>query len=268
MQAGRRFTMTVTLLGSLLLAGCKNRELVENELRARDIQYREALEELGRSEARADALEREVGALRQGGKITPEQAAQMFGLKRIVLGRLTGGYDNDGLPGDEALQVVIEPHDAAEHSIKTPGQVQITALEINFQGVKIPIGEWHIGADQLRQSWKQGLLSTGYVLILPWKTFPRSENVRVVARLILPDGRVYEADRDVKVRVVPGAGSRPCDLPEMPPSDAGPTFVPALKQPYPNQPAGQWSPAPLDNAVQLGRPVPQLSHQAVLPADE
>src|SRR5882672_3523446 len=99
MQARRRFTVTVTLLGSLLLAGCKNRELVENELRARDIQYREALEELGRSEARVDSLEREVGALRHGAKVTPEQAAQMFGLKRIVLGRLTCGYDNDGLPG-------------------------------------------------------------------------------------------------------------------------------------------------------------------------
>src|SRR6266700_1481151 len=136
MQAGRRLPLIFIFLGSLVLAGCKNRELVENELRARDIQYREALEELGRSEARAESLEREIGAFHHGAKITPEQAAQMFGLKRIVLGRLTGGYDNDGLPGDEALQVVIEPRDASDHSIKTPGEAQIIALEINFQGVK------------------------------------------------------------------------------------------------------------------------------------
>ena len=47
MQAGRRLSLVLIFFGSLLLAGCKNRELLENELRARDIQYREALNELG-----------------------------------------------------------------------------------------------------------------------------------------------------------------------------------------------------------------------------
>ena len=47
MQAGRRLSLVLIFFGSLLLAGCKNRELVENELRARDIQYREALDVLG-----------------------------------------------------------------------------------------------------------------------------------------------------------------------------------------------------------------------------
>ena len=266
MPAGRPIPI-VFLFSALLLAGCKSNELVENELRARDIQYREALEELGRSEARNQALQRELETLRLGGKITPEQAAQMFGLKRIVLGRTTGGYDNDGVPGDEALQVVLEPRDTSEHAIKTPGQLHILALEINFQGVKVPISEWTISPDQLRQSWKQGLLSTGYVLILPWKTFPQSENVRVVARLILPDGRVYEADKDVRVRMVPGVapGARP---PEVVPGDHGPALLPALKQSFPNIPVGQWAPAPLEGAVQLGRPVPHLPVQAVWPVDE
>src|SRR5262245_7144877 len=258
MPAGRRFFLTITLFGSLLLAGCKNRDLVENELRARDIQYREALEELGRAESQNEALQREIEALRQGGKVTPEQAAQMFGLRRIVLGRMTGGYDNDGLPGDEALQVVIEPRDAADHSIKAPGRVQVTALEINFQGVKTPIGEWSIGPEQLRQSWKQGLLSTGYVITLPWQKPPQSENLRVVARLTLPDGRVYEADKDVKVRLLPGR-SRPQ---EIMPKESEPVFVPSHKQLDPNVPVGVWYVPPLPSAIELGRPVPYVHHAA------
>jgi len=258
MTAGRRFFLIFTFLGSLLLAGCKNRELVENELRARDIQYREALEELSRTEAHNEALQRELEALRQGSKVTPEHAAQMFGLRRIVLGRTTGGYDNDGLPGDEALQVVIEPRDAADHSIKAPGRVQVTALEINFQGVKTPIGEWSIGPEQLRQSWKQGLLSTGYVVTLPWQKPPQSENLRVVARLILPDGRVYEADKDVKVRLLPGR-SRP---PEIMPKESEPVIVPSHKQLDPNVPVGVWYVPPLPSAIELGRPVPYVQHAA------
>jgi hypothetical protein len=266
MPAGRLRSIAL-LFSALCLAGCKSSELVENELRARDIQYREALDELGRSEARNLALQRELDALRLGGKITPEQAAQMFGLKRIVLGRATGGYDNDGVPGDEALQVVLEPRDVSEHAIKTPGQLHVLALEITYQGVKVPIGEWNIGPDQLRQSWKQGLLSTGYTLLLPWQTFPQSENVRVVVRLVLPDGRVYEADKDTRVRPVPGIrpGMRP---PEVVPGDSAPALVPALKQSFPNVPVGQWSAAPLEGAVQLGRPVPHVPVQAVFPEDE
>ena len=254
MQAGRRTSLVVTLFGSLLLAGCRSRDLVENELRARDIQYREAMEELGRTEAQNQALQRELDAVRRGANMPPELAAQMFGVKRIVLGRMTGGYDNDGVAGDEALQVILEPRDASDHSMKAPGKAIITALEIHPQGVKTPIGEWVISPDQLRHSWKQGLLNTGYTLILPWKTFPQTENVRVVARVILADDRIYETDKDVRVRVVPGRGPRPH---ETPPGEHGPDLIPALRQPYPNMPVGVWVPPPVDTSIRLGRPIPQ-----------
>ncbi len=262
-MAGRRRFLAPLLFGSLFLAGCRNRELVENELRARDTQYREALEELSRSETRTHALERELASLREGGALTPEQAAQASGLRRIVLGRLTGGYDNDGLPGDEALQVIIEPRDISDHSVQALGQAHVTALEVNLQGVKTPISSWTIGAEQLRQSWKQGLLSTGYYLILPWKVFPKSETVRVVVRLTTHDGRVYEADKDVRVRLVPSHVPAlppplppPMSLPEALPSEPSPVLVPALRPALPNIPVGQWYVPPLEEAVELGRPIP------------
>src|SRR5262249_51699611 len=85
---------------SFLLAGCRNWDLVEAELRTRDREVRELREELRRLECHNEALQRETEALRQGGpRFSPEQAAQTFGLKQIVLGRLTGGYDNDNCPG-------------------------------------------------------------------------------------------------------------------------------------------------------------------------
>jgi hypothetical protein len=245
-MAGRLPALALAALAALGLAGCRNRgELVEHELRARDLQYREALEELSRIESHNQALLLELEALRGGSKLTPEQAAQVFGVKRIVFGRGTGGFDNDGLPGDEALQVIIEPRDAADHTIKSPGALQIAVLEINFQGVKVPIGEWSVSPDELRKSWKQTLLSTGYVLRLPWKALPQSENVRIVARMILPDQRVYEADRDVKVRLSPGRSSPPM-----------PRELPAPLHEL-TMPASHWRPAPGAAAIQLGRPIPQ-----------
>jgi hypothetical protein len=248
--------------------GCRHKnDLLENELRERDKQYREALEELGKAEHRSDAQQHEIEALRKGAMITPEQAAQTFGLKRIALGRGTGGVDNDGLPGDEALQIMLEPRDSDDHIIKAPGTLYVLAVEINQQGLKTPFSSWTIPPDKLRHSWKQGLLSTGYSLILPWKNFPHAENLRVVARLITPDGRIYEADKDIRVRLVPGAprwpeGASDCPIPPeaiepfaLPGGHTG-RAAPSAREGVSTTSASRWQPAPLDNAVQLGQPVP------------
>jgi hypothetical protein len=226
-----------------LSAGCRNKtDLVESELRTREKMYRDALTEQQLSEARIDSLQREVEALRKGAKITPEQAASTFGVKRVVLGRSTGGRDNDGLPGDELLEVVVEPRDEADHAIKAPGTLQIFALEVSPQGVKTPLCMWDIPAEQLHKSWKQGLLSTGYTLSLPWKVLPTTETVRVIVRLTTPDQRIYEADKDIKVRLVPGAVLKRVDevVPLPGPPDAGPVLVPTGRV------TAGWMPAPAD----------------------
>jgi hypothetical protein len=158
---------------ALLSTGCRNRsDVVEQELRTKNMMYLDAVEQQRISEARIAALQAEIEALHKGAKITPEQAAATYGLKRIVLSRGTGGYDHDNIPGDELLQVVVEPKDTDDHTIKSPGTLQIFALEITPQGLKVPLCMWDIPPEKLRASWKQGLLSTGYTLTLPWKVLP------------------------------------------------------------------------------------------------
>lgn len=299
MPAGSRALILFSL--GFFLAGCGGRgrqELLENELRARDVQMRELLNELGKSEWRGDGLRREVDVLRKGGSILPEHAGPLFGLRRIVLGRSTGGVDDDGLPGDEALIVFLEPRDTDDHIIKVPGsRLLLTVLEINFQGLKVPLCAYDFNPEQLRKSWKEGLLSTGYYLRIPWKVFPRTENLRIVARLLLPDERVFEADRDIKVGLVPGKSlpdpSYPLPLemgpppvfmpgpgPELGPPPGifpgpGPILPPPVKeapahhwQPVGRpktaiQPISQWEPASLVGAVKLG--IPQSNDVPPLP---
>jgi hypothetical protein len=259
MWAGCRLSFLVLLLVPL---GCRhNSDLVERELRERDKQFREALDELGKAEHHNLAQQHEIEALRHGATITSEQAAQTFGLRRITFGRGTGGVDNDSLPGDEALQVILEPRETDDHIIKAPGTLYVLAVEINPQGLKTPFSSWTVSPEQLRRSWKQGLLSTGYSLILPWKNFPLTENVRVVGRFVSADNRVYETDKDIKVRLVPGAPRRPegpLDCP-IPPQAIEPFTVPTAhtdRRPANNAAAAShWQAVPLDGAVQLGQPI-------------
>jgi hypothetical protein len=243
-------------LSCLLLCACRhnNNQLLENELRAKEALYRDTLQDLKRIEAQNEALQREVAARHAGPPLPPEVAAPTFGLKRIALGRGTGGYDNDGLPGDEALQVIVEPRDGDDHVVKVPGTLHVSALEVTPQGLKQPLCWWTLTPEQLRPLWKQGLFSTGYAVILPWTAIPHSDTVRVVVQLKIADGRVFEADRDVKVRPLLHAPPAPT-LPMPTPVQPGPTpsFV------VPSSGVGEplrWTPAPLTNAVDLGRPLP------------
>jgi hypothetical protein len=252
-------------LVALLAGGCRRNDLVENELRARDIQYREALEELMRNEAVSSDLRRENEALRAGQKLSPEQAAQTFGVRKIVIGRGTSGIDNDRVPGDEALQIWVEPRDASDHTIKAPGMLKVAVQEINARGEKTLLSTWDIDADRVRESWKQGLLSIGYMIQLPWKTPPRVETIRVIVRFVLPDGRFYEADKDLKVRLMPGAALRsespPPETPAFRPNAVGSgvmqaSFWEPQKPATPPPSTSHWQPLPLTDAVQLGRPIP------------
>src|SRR5262249_25603469 len=151
--------------------------------------------------------QRELHVVRPGGgsSVSPEQASQTYTLKEIVLARQTGGYDQDGKPGDEAPQVLLGPRDPAGPAIKAPGSLYVEVVQITPAGLKTPLCSWQIPPDQLRRSWKSGLFTTGYYLVLPWKVWPSTPKLRVTARFTLADQRVFEADKDITIRLAPQA---------------------------------------------------------------
>jgi hypothetical protein len=169
--------------------GCRSCEKVESELRCRESEVRDLRDELHKAESLNEALQNELQSLRPsvpGVVVPPLTAAPALPgtgapapdlgptrasgvavpVKEIVLGRQTGGYDDDGHPGDEALQVVVEPHDLDGHAVKAPGSMLVSVVEITPEGLKKPLASWDIPADQVRRSWKNGLFTTGYYVVL------------------------------------------------------------------------------------------------------
>jgi hypothetical protein len=246
-----------------LAGGCRqNRDLVEAELRSKDRDLHSLRDELYRSEAFNEALRREVSALSgvAPSHVMPGTVGQSFSVTTVTLGRQTGGYDADGVTGDEALQVVLEPKDADGHTIKVPGTVEVQAFEITREGLKVPLSSWTVAADQLRRSWRSGLLSTGYSLILPWQVWPSTEKLRVVVHFKLDDGRLFEADKDVTVRLGPGKR-------KMPPADgldSQPEIVPPPREFQPPPPRKLENPMPADgwNDMPMSQEGSQQLHRA------
>jgi len=240
-----------------LVAGCRSPcEHIESELRSRERELRELREEFERTAGANDAMQRELCELRKtqpplpplppgpeplpppkaapaavpaaregtptswrdaGKPAVLETVSVPATVKEIALGRGTGGLDEDRMPGDDALQVVVEPRDTDGHAIKVPGCLHVTVLEISPEGTKKPLSSWELSADELRRTWRNGLFSTGYYVTLPWKACPEMEKLRVVVQFQLSDGRLFEADKDVTVRVPPPSVRKPCPSPAPPP---------------------------------------------------
>lgn len=235
-----RCLMACCLGLSLMIAasGCRSCDRVESELRARESDVRELREELDRCGVYNQTLQQEVHALRgQLGVPLSGPPPAAYPVQKLTLGSQTGGRSNDTCPGDDSLQVEVEPRDPDSHVIKAPGQVVIFAQEITPEGIKRPLSSWMIPPDQLRKSWVNGLLTVGYLLNLQWKVWPSTEKLRVTAQFQLPDGRVFEADRDVMVRLTP-LKQRPAPAPSQsvpekekipappPKGDSGPPLLP------------------------------------------
>jgi hypothetical protein len=249
----RRSASALLLGAALAAAGCRggNCDLVESQLRARETDVHMLRAELDRAHAVNQGMQQELAAAHGDGAGPPPGAAapgvMAYPVRTLTLGRQTGGHDADDCPGDEALQVVVEPRDADDQVVKAPGSLIVQALEVSPEGVKRPLSSWEVSEDELRRSWRTGLLSTGYTVVLPWKIWPSTEKVRVVVQLRAPDGRLYEADKDVCVRLAPGA-RRPA-APVGPP----PREVPTLPPPKPLDPTPE---GPVLDPASLGKPAP------------
>ncbi len=250
-----RWSAALSVLAALALCagGCRSRcDRVESELRARELDVQTLRTEVGRLESTNHALVRQLAALHglPGPHGVVEKPTEPYPVRSLALGRQTGGRHSDHCPADDGLIVVVEPRDCDSQAIKAPGAVTVAAWELPSEGAKRLLAVWEISPDQLRRTWQNGLFSTGYRLTLVFKSWPTSEKLRVAARFRMINGRTFEADRDITVRVAP-AGTRP----HLPP----PTPLPS-SPPAPPPATDRLPPAPV-----LPPPRPEPEKPAPLP---
>jgi hypothetical protein len=240
-----RWPVALSLGAALALSVCGCRSScskVEAELRAREDDVRELHERLDQAQFHNQALMRELCAMRgmPGPHGVVEAPSEPYPVRSLALGRQTGGRASETLPGDDALRVLVEPRDPEGSAIKAPGTLTVEALEVTREGLKRPLSTWQVPPQELRHKWQNGLITTGYVLTLPWQAWPTTNKVRVIARFQLLDGRVFEADKDVSIRVLPENQRKTLSPPAPRPAPAPPASV--LPEPGPVDPP---SPSPL-----------------------
>jgi hypothetical protein len=237
----RKLCAALALLTAL--AGCRStsQEFLEAELREKERQLDEFKQQLDHRDAEVQALEADLERVRRkAAKAAGEPMGSVLLVKKLTLGRATGGYDQEPkIPGDEALQVVVEPRDMDDQTVKAPGCVHIDLFEINPQGLEFLLSTWDLTANEVRSKWDAPLIGgPGYRIVVPWKAWPNSENLRVVVQFTTPEGQRFQADKKFTIR-----------LPQRPQSEELHTPRKFETPPPPSPPA---------------KPKPQSSEQPVL----
>jgi hypothetical protein len=247
---------TYCLFIAAALVGCKSRsDLVEAELRYKDRQLRETQGELERSAMLNEAYEQ---TMREQRFINPARPACAHSvIKQIQIGRGTSGIDEDNCRGDEGIQVIIVPIDGDGSAVKVGGTARVTAWQITPEGLKVPLSQWEVSAGHLQRNWRTGLLSTGYYVALPWQVLPCQDRLRVIVTFTTTDGAVFEAERDIPIRIGPIDTRQPLGGPQLgqPQPATAPATGPGPIIPPPSVPPPEQLPPPNPGQV-LPPPVP------------
>ena len=98
--------------------------------------------------------------------VEADEDAFLFVTDRIEFGRLTGGFDEDpDQPGDELLQVYVQPVDQFGDEFKAAGTFTVTATTDDADSRQL--GQWTFTAAEAADSWRNRFTIYGYVLDCP-----------------------------------------------------------------------------------------------------
>ena len=196
--------------GPLLIAVCvvmacgcatsKNVELLESRLTAEQDKLLSIERELvdARREIRSlqdtlVATRKKAAAAGEPIQVGPRPVSLVFSTL------LTGGIDEDGHPGDEAVRAIIQPVSADGGTIPAEGQLSIELLDVSAPADRRTRGSWTFAGQQLRDLWSSGLFSTGYQLELSPDDGALPDGALLIARFTTPEGEQLEAVHTVKL---------------------------------------------------------------------
>ncbi|MCG8586340.1 MAG: hypothetical protein MI757_16655 [Pirellulales bacterium] len=134
---------------------------------------------------------------------TPAESSS-FDVREVRLHTvLTGGIDRDGLPGDEGIQVVIEPLDADGKVVAATGEIAIALMDHTLPAGKQRLAFWTFDADKAASESRSGGLSKGLSFDLLWGSnrYPAHRELDVYVRYTTSDGRQLDTRGKVRVRL-------------------------------------------------------------------
>jgi hypothetical protein len=116
------------------------------------------------------------------------------------------GYDNDGLPGDDGVSVVVEPRSVDGQLVNSPGPISIVLMDPTLSGPAARLARWDFTADEVTRRWTHQAASDaqtaadGYLFSMRWVGQPpRNRNLALHVRYQTSDGRKLDASLPIEI---------------------------------------------------------------------
>ncbi len=204
--------MRVNITASALLAvsvffsaGCTVTQQQYDELRSKldDLEKRnkELVEENQRREAEIADQRRQIETLE---KLGDDRLDKIFHVRRIELGRYTGGVDLDSKPGHEGIKVYLKPIDQDGSVIKAAGKVSIRLFDLAAEAEENMIGKYQWSVEEVGRQWSSGFATYHFSFVCPWKKVPAHDEITVrVEFMDYLTGRSFTAQKVCEVKLPP-----------------------------------------------------------------
>jgi hypothetical protein len=195
----------------LSLAGCATRgnlEVLESQLRKQEAVIQKYQRETGQLRSELALTQKELDLLRSDLTsktqlaVAEESSRGLARVTGIVFNSLlTAGQNRDENPGDEGFHAVFYPHDEHGEIVKVTGSIELEAIDLSRPGPQKTIGHWEFAADEAREHWLAGFLTSGYQFEQNWQETPVGAKVLLLARLVTLDGRKFETTLAIPIEV-------------------------------------------------------------------
>jgi hypothetical protein len=139
--------------------------------------------------------------------IEGDRFEQLIYPEKIVLERMSGGYDRDGQPGDDGLVLFIQPIDRDGHVIKAAGELNATLLDMHEPASPVVIASYEFDANKTRELWYGKLLTNHWTVRCPWPPNGPPSQPEVTVEIQFTDlltGNVLKTRGVYKVALPPG----------------------------------------------------------------
>lgn len=121
---------------------------------------------------------------------------------RIGLASRCGGYDDDGVPGDDGVVLYIQPIDRDQHVIKAAGMLTVKLLDpLNPPG-RVEYGKYDWDWQHLRDKWYGRLMTNHFTVKCPWAKDQPPAHDEIVAHVVFTElitGKSLTATATLKV---------------------------------------------------------------------
>jgi len=152
-------------------AGCVDQEVLK--LRRENTMLKEAVEAKDHKLAAQQAAIQELHKrLAEATAITEEDLKKIFYPERLVIDTLSGGYNDDGQPGDDGVVVYLKPVDRDGDTLKVVGDIRIELYDLASPPGENRIGVYEVRADDVHQLWYGKFLTYHYTVKCPWQSGP------------------------------------------------------------------------------------------------